>query len=124
MTVFAVEQKLWDQTVFNHVRCAPLTGDHRVVAKVPPKIVSKILWSTLNLPAAEHIEGGMVQQEDSTRTFAFGISQTTYINPFRPAMNRVESGITGLFKDFVGFNDLTDLRFSWIGFGIKDVNSR
>src|SRR5215510_12907493 len=124
MTVFATEKEVWHQTVFNHVWCAPLAGDHRVVSKVPPKVVGEILWPTFHFPLTQHIESEMVKKENSTWTFAFRISQTTHIDSFRPAMNCVKPRIAGSFKDFFGFNNLYDLRLSGIGFGIKDVDSR
>ena len=72
MAIFTIEQQLRDQPVLDHVRRAPLTGDHRVMAEVPPEIIGQILRSTIHLPLAKYIEGRVVQQEDAARSFTVG----------------------------------------------------
>src|SRR5258705_5557430 len=123
-TVLAIKKELWHQPVFDHVRCAPLAGNHRIVSEVPPKIVSQKLWSTINFPLTQHLERIMIQKKHATRSFAFGISQTANIDSFRTTMNRVQPGITSPVKDFFGLNYLHDLRLPGIGLGIKDVDTR
>src|SRR5262245_4493361 len=65
--VLATQKHLRDQPVFYHVRCAPLTRDHRIVAKMPPEVIGQILRSAIHFPLAKHVEGLTIEQEDSSR---------------------------------------------------------
>ena len=71
-TVLAVEKQVRDQPIFNHVRSAPLTGNHGIVSKMPPKIISQILWSAFHFPLTEHVEGVVIEQKDAARSLTFG----------------------------------------------------
>ena len=64
VAVLAVEQQLGLHPGLDHVRRAPLAGDHRVVAEVPPEVVVQVLLAAVDLPAAEHVEGVVVEHED------------------------------------------------------------
>src|SRR6185369_13020346 len=67
-TVLAVEKQVRVQPVFDHVGSSPLACDHRIVAEMPPEIVSQILWPPVHLPLTEHIEGIVIKKEDSARS--------------------------------------------------------
>ncbi len=95
MAVFTIEQQFRVQAVLDHVRRAPLAGDHRVMAEVPPEIIGQILRSTIYLPLAKYIEGRVVQQEDAARSFAFGRSQSANVYTLWTAVDCVQPGIMG-----------------------------
>jgi hypothetical protein len=45
------------------------------VAQVPPEVVGELLRPAVHLPAAKHVEGGVVDQEDPARPLALGIAE-------------------------------------------------
>ena len=68
--VFGGQQQLGVHAVLHHVRRAPLTGDQRLVPKMPEEVIGQVLRPTLLLPAALHLEAVMVQREDPARAVA------------------------------------------------------
>src|SRR5260370_36820933 len=65
--VFAAEQNFGNETVFERVGRAPLAGDHRVVAEMPPGIIAELLRSAVDLPAAERLETLPIHNKDAPR---------------------------------------------------------
>src|SRR5438128_8529714 len=91
---------------------------------MPPTFISDKLWSAVDLPAAERLEAFVVHQENPARRLPFGIAELGHVDPTGTAMHRVGAGISGLFRDLSGFNDLNDLRIARIGPGVEDVDTR
>ena len=70
MAILGFHQQIWLETVLNHLRGRPFRAQKRVVEKVPPKIVVKILIAPIHFPLSEHIEAEMIQQEDASWAIA------------------------------------------------------
>src|ERR1700722_7984779 len=109
MAVLPLHQQVEVGPVLDHVGCTPFAGDRDVVAEMPPEIVAEELRPAIDLPAAEHVEAFMVEQEDSTRSAAVGIAERTHVDGIGPAMNRVGSAIARARRDLVRFDDLHQL---------------
>ena len=122
--VFGAKQHFRDQPVLECVGRAPLAGDQRVVAEVPPGIISEILRPAIHLPLPEHVEGLVIHQEDAARSLALAVAEGGDIDALGAAMHRMRARVTGLVGDFVRLNHLDDLRVSRIGLGVEDVDAR
>ena len=53
-----------------------------------------------------------------------GSPECAHVNRFRPAVNRVRTRIIRARENFLRLDDFDDLRFSWVGLRIDDVNTR
>ena len=89
MAVFAVEQEVGLQAGLDHVRRAPLAGEHGVEAEMPPEIVMENLRAAIHLPLAQHVERLAIQHEDAAGTVAVGRAKRADVEAFRSAMHRV-----------------------------------
>src|SRR4051812_19228888 len=87
--VLAIEEQVRLDTVLDHVRGAPLAADQGVVAEVPPEVVVQVLVAAVDLPAALHLEGVMIEHEDTAGTVAVGSAEGTDVNPIRAAVDGV-----------------------------------
>ena len=54
--VFAAEQDLRHQSIFERVGRAPFARHHGVEAEVPPGVVGELLRAAIDFPAAERLE--------------------------------------------------------------------
>ncbi len=63
--VLGAEQHFGDQPVLDCVGRAPLAGDQRIVAEVPPGIIGEILRPAIHLPLPEHVEALVIHQEET-----------------------------------------------------------
>jgi len=122
--VFAAEQDLRHQSIFECFGRAPLAGDHGIETEVPPRVVAKLLWATLDFPAAERLERLVIHDKDAARRLAVLVAERGHIDATGAAMHGVRPRVAGLLGDLLRLDDLDDLRFARIGFGIKDVNAR
>src|SRR5277367_5982959 len=75
MAVFAAGQQVEVRPVLDHVGRAPFAGDGDVVAEMPPEIVTKELGAAIDLPAAEHVEAFVIEQEDAAGSVALRIAE-------------------------------------------------
>src|SRR5215813_5805974 len=91
---------------------------------MPPEIVLKKLWAPIHLPLTQNVERFAVEHENAARPVAIRGAQRAHVNGFRSTVNRVRTGIVGARKYFLRLDHLHDLRFSRIGFGVNDVNTR
>ena len=85
--VFRAEQDFRDQAIFESIRRAPLAGDERIMAKMPPDVIGKLLWPAIHFPLAAHLEGLVIHQKNAAWRLALGIAKCCDIDPFRPAMD-------------------------------------
>ena len=109
VAVFPAEQQLGHDAVLDHVRRAPLAGDQRVVAEMPPEIVGEVLRAAVDLPAAEHIEALVVEHEDAAGSVAVRRAERADIDAVRAAMHRVRTRVAGCARELVGLDHLDDL---------------
>ena len=93
--VFAAQQHLRHEAVLDHVGRAPFAGDHGVVAEVPPEVVGELLRPTVDLPAAEHVEALVIDQENAARRLALGVAERLDIDPLGTAMHGVRPAVAG-----------------------------
>ena len=71
VAVLAAQQQLRVDAVLHHVRRAPLAGDHRVVAEVPPEVVGQLLLRPRSCShAAPHLERLVIEHEDAAGAVA------------------------------------------------------
>src|SRR6266700_2228069 len=124
MTIFAAKKQIWLNSIFNHVRRAPFAANQRVKSQVPPKIVMQKLRPAVHFPLPENLERFAIEHENAAGAVAIGCSKRADVNAFRPAMNCVWTRIIGARKNFFWLDYLNDLRFSRIGLGIDNVNTR
>src|ERR1700692_3272605 len=69
MAIASLQENFRIDPGFDHVGRAPLTGDQRVMPKMPPEIIGKILRSPLDLPLAQNFEAVGVKDEDASGAF-------------------------------------------------------
>src|SRR5579862_5999386 len=91
---------------------------------MPPEIVGELLWAAIDLPAPEHVEAFVVEQEDSARPVALGIAQRADVNCIGSAMNRMRAAIAGFGCDLLGLYRAHDTRAAAVRLGIDDVDAR
>src|SRR5438552_5218196 len=112
MSIFAAEEEVRLQSVFDHIRRAPFATQQRVEPQMPPEIVMQKLWAPTHLPLTKDFERLTIEHENTPRAFAIGCSKRANVNAFRPAMNRVRTRIVSARKNLLRFDHLNDLRFS------------
>src|SRR5262245_63878674 len=78
--VFAAKQDLGNETIFECVGGAPLTGHHRVIAEMPPPVITEKLRSTVDFPTAERLEAFVVHQEDPAGRLSLGVAARRHLN--------------------------------------------
>src|SRR5213594_665131 len=81
MTVTALQQDFRVDAVLDHLRRAPLAGDHRVVAEVPPEVVGEILRAAVELPATANLEAVVIDDEDAAWTVTGGGAKSADVDP-------------------------------------------
>src|SRR5207302_315520 len=84
--ILAAQQYLRDQAVLERVRRAPFARDHGVIAKMPPRVVGKLLRSAIHLPAAERLEALVVHHENAAGRLAVFVAECRHIDPARAAV--------------------------------------
>src|SRR5512132_859904 len=122
--VFAAEQNFRDETVLKRIWRAPLAGDHRVVAEMPPRIVTELLRPAIALPAAERIEALLIHDEYAAGCFAVLVSEGCDIDAPGSAMDGMRAGIAGLFGKLRRLDHLHDFRRTRIGLGVENIDAR
>src|SRR5437899_749024 len=122
MTVTALQQDVRVDAVLDHLRRAPLAGDHRVVAEVPPEVVGEILRAAVELPATPNLEGVVVDDEDATWAVTGGGAEGADVNPIRAAVTGMRAAVAGAVCDFLRLDRLDDPWRAQIGLGIDDVD--
>src|SRR5918992_4817578 len=110
VTVAAAHEQLGIEPTLDHVGRSPFTGDERVVAEMPPEVVVELLVAALYLPAAERLEGLVVEHEDPAGGVAVDVAERTNIDAVRPAMHGVRAAVAGALGDHLRLNGLDDLR--------------
>src|SRR6478752_9911436 len=82
------------------------------------------LVAAVDFPLTEDFERLAIEHENAAGALAVGISERANVNGFRPAVNGVRTRIIRACKNLLRFDYFDDLRFSWIGLRIDDVNPR
>src|SRR5262249_57516079 len=78
--VFAPEQNFRNEAVLEGVGRAPFAGNHGVVAEVPPRVITELLRSTVDLPAAKGFETLVVHDEDAAGRLAVLVSERSDVD--------------------------------------------
>src|SRR5690242_12474695 len=121
--VFAAEQDLRHQSIFERVGRTPLAGYHGVEAEMPPSVVAKLLRPTIDFPAPERLEALVVHDEHATRRLAVLVAERRHIDAAGPAMHGVRPGVAGFVGELLRLDDLNNLRFARIGFGVENIDA-
>src|SRR5438034_273516 len=124
MSIFAAEEEVRLQSVFDHVRRAPFATQQRIETQMPPEIVMQKLWASIHLPLTQDFERLTIEHENTAGTVAIGGSEGANVNAFRSAVNRMRTRIVSVSKNFFRLDHLDDLWFSRIGLDVDDVNAR
>src|SRR5262249_37297146 len=85
--VFAPEQNFRNEAVLEGVGRAPFAGNHGVVAEVPPRVITELLRSTVDLPAAKGFETLVVHDEDAAGRLAVLVSERCDVDAPRSAVD-------------------------------------
>src|SRR5437667_9586655 len=96
MAVFTIEQQFGDQPVLDHIRRAPLAGDHRVMAEMPPEVVCQVLRAVIRFPWALNIEARVVHGKHAARSIAVRGAERADIDGIGTTMNRVRAAVSAL----------------------------
>src|ERR671910_11912 len=123
VTIAALQEDLGVEPALDHIRRAPLAGDHGVVAQVPPKVVGEVLRSPIDFPAPQGIKAFVVHDEDAARAISIGGTKSTHINALRAAMDGVGAAVTRTLVHLVGLYHLDDARLPRVGLGVDDVEA-
>ena len=124
MAVFVAQQEVGLQAVFDHVRRAPLAGEHGVETEMPPEVVMEYLRAAIHLPLAQHVERFAVEHEDAAGTVAVGRAERADVEAFRAAMHRVRARVVRAGEHFLRLDHLGNRRHSRVRLGVDDVNAR
>ena len=111
VAVFVGEQVLGHDAVLELRRQPPFAGHHVVARQVPPEIVVLLLRPAVDLPAADHVEGFAVHDEDARRPVGAvraAAAQGGDVDALRPAMDGVRARIAGLPEHLLRLDDLVD----------------
>ena len=122
VAVLVAEQQLADQAVLDHVRRAPLRGDHGAEVEVPPEVVGELLRAAVDLPLALDREVVVVEQEDAAGAVALGVAERRDVDAVGAAVDRVRAAVAGLARDLVGLDDLDELRLPRVLLDVEDVD--
>src|SRR5829696_5792503 len=115
MTIAALQEYLGVEPAFDHVRRAPLAGDHGVVAQVPPEVVGEVLRTALDLPSPQRIEALVIHDEDAARSISIGGAKSTHINALRTAMDGVGAAVARPVVQLLRLYHLDYARLSRVG---------
>src|SRR5438132_5203610 len=124
MSIFAAEEKVRLQSVFDHIRRAPFAAQQRIETQMPPEIVMQKLWAPVHLPLTQDFERLTIEHENTAGAVTIGGSEGANVNAFRPTVNRMRTRIIRARKNFFRLDHFHDLRFSRIGFDVDNVYSR
>src|SRR5215203_6962152 len=123
LTIAALHEYLWVEPAFDHIRRAPLAGDHGVVAQVPPEVVGEVLWSPLDFPAPQGIKAFVVHDEDAAWAISIGGTKSTHINALGAAMDGVGAAVARTLVHLLGLYHLDDARLPRVGLDVDDVQA-
>src|SRR2546422_8330511 len=123
-TVTALQQDVRVDAVLDHLRRAPLAGDHRVVAEVPPEVVGEILRAAVELPATPNLEGVVVDDEDATWAVTGGGAEGADVDPIGPAVAGMRTAVAGAVCNLLRLDRLDDARRSRIGLRVDHIDAR
>src|SRR5579863_548292 len=127
VAVLVREQVFRNDPVLELRRQPPLARHHIVARQVPPEIVVQLLRSAVDLPTAEDLERFAVYDKNTGRTvraILAAAAKRADVNPFWPTVDSVGPRIASLFEDFLGLDDLMDLRLGGMGLGIDHIKAR
>src|SRR5829696_10070252 len=123
MTIAALQEYLGVEPTFDHVRRAPLAGDHGVVTQMPPEVVGEVLRPPLDFPAPQGIKAFVVHDEDAARAISIGGTESTHINALRAEMDGVGAAVARTLVHLVGLYYLDYTRLPRVGLSIYDMQA-
>jgi hypothetical protein len=126
MAILVREQIVRDDPVLELRRQPPFACHHVVARQVPPEIIVQVLWSAVDLPAAEDVKCLAVHDEHAR--WSIGAILTTAaeradVDAFRTAMDSVGSRVAGLLEHLLGLDDLVDSCLGGLGLRVQDINA-
>lgn len=127
VTVAVGEQVFRHDAVFELRRQRPFARHHVVARQVPPEVVVLVLRAAVDFPAAEHVEGLAVHDEDAGRAVGAVLAcaaERADVDAFRAAVDRVRPRVAGLREHFVGLDDLVDARLRRMRLRVDHVDAR
>ena len=109
--------------VLDHVRRAPLAGEHGVVAEVPPEVVGELLRAAVDLPGAQRVEASWSSRKHAARRRRRSAPPSARHVDARPARSgRVRPAVAGLAaRSSSGSIVLTICGCARVGLGVDDV---
>ena len=125
MAILVREEILRHDPILELRRQRPLARHHVIAWQIPPEVIVQRLRTTIDLPPSEDIECLAVNDEDAGRSIGTILASATEradIDTFRSAVHGVGPRVAGLFEDFLGLDNLVNLRLGGIRFCINDVN--
>ncbi len=125
--VLVREQVLGDDAVLELRRQRPFARHHVVARQVPPEVVVLVLRATVDLPAAEHVEGFAIHDEDAGRAVGAVLARAAeraHVDALGAAVHGVRARVAGLREDLAGFDDLVDARLRRMRLRVDHVDAR
>ena len=124
VAVLAAEQQLGLDAVLDHVRRAPLAGDQRVVAEVPPEVVGEVLRprSISQRPSTSKVSWSSMKMPPGA--IAVGRAERADVDAVRAAVDGVRPAVAGPLRQLLRLDGLDDLGLRGIGLGVDDVDAR
>jgi hypothetical protein len=124
VAVLVAEQELRVHARLDHVRRAPLAGDHAVVAEVPPEVVGELLRAAVALPCALDLERVVVEDEDAAGTVAIRVAEGVHVDAVRAAVHGVRAAVAGLLRDLLGLDRPDDSRLERVALRVQHIHAR
>src|SRR5262249_59053271 len=95
VAIAPAQQDLAVDAGLDHLRRPPLAGDRDVVAQMPPEVVGQELWTPVELEAAFHRHGVVIEDEDPARPIAVRRAESADVHAVGPAVDRVRAAVAG-----------------------------
>src|SRR5919202_98743 len=124
VTIAALQEYLGVEPALDHIRRAPLAGDHGVVAQVPPEVIGEVLRSPLYLPGPQRIEALVIHDEDASRPLPIGGTERAHVDALRPTVDGVGAAVARPLVQLVWLYHLDYARLSRVELGVDDVHAR
>src|SRR5947208_13381728 len=86
MSIFAAEEEVRLQSVFDHIRRAPFAAQQGVEPQMPPEIVMQKLRAPIHLPLTQDFERFAIEHENTDGAVTVRCSKRANVNAFRPTV--------------------------------------
>ncbi len=106
---------------------APILRDHVVARQVPPEVVVLVLHPPVDLPAAQHLKGLAIHDEDAGRALGAvspAAAERRDVDPLRTTVDRMRPRVARLRENLLRLDDLVQRGCPRSTLDVDDVDPR